>query len=402
MAPGTPSIAGSALTSGTLTAAPGTWASGTSLRYQWFADGVAVSGATARTLVLALGLGGKAMTVRVTGVRAGWATVTRASPATLRVMRWSTPTISGTAAYGSVLTANPGVWTTGTTLRYEWYANGGAISGATACGLRLGAGQRDRAISVKVTGLKAAHTTVARSSALTARVLTAATPVVSGTARDGSTLAVRLGTWTSSTAFAYAWYADGVALSGARYPTLKLGSTTVGKQISVQVTGRRAGYATVTRPSPGTARVAVVGTPVVGGSALVTYTLSARPGTWTFGTTFRYQWLSNGAAITGATGSSLRLSTAHYAKRIAVRVVGSKLGYVTFVQTSGATSGVGYPSRTEPISLNSCPSWAPIKGNADSGIYHVPGGAYYSRTNPEECFRTEAAAVAAGYRKSQR
>ncbi|KZE90039.1 sunset domain-containing protein [Microbacterium sp. TNHR37B] len=49
-----------------------------------------------------------------------------------------------------------------------------------------------------------------------------------------------------------------------------------------------------------------------------------------------------------------------------------------------------------------CPAGYPIKGNADSGIYHVPGGAYYSRTIPEECFATEAAARAAGYRKSKR
>lgn len=49
-----------------------------------------------------------------------------------------------------------------------------------------------------------------------------------------------------------------------------------------------------------------------------------------------------------------------------------------------------------------CPAGYPIKGNADSMIYHVPGGAYYSRTIPEECFATESAARAAGYRKSKR
>lgn len=58
------------------------------------------------------------------------------------------------------------------------------------------------------------------------------------------------------------------------------------------------------------------------------------------------------------------------------------------------------PTSTSPNGWN-CPSGYPIKGN-QSGIYHVPGGAYYSRTNPEECFATEAAAKAAGYRKSKR
>ena len=45
-----------------------------------------------------------------------------------------------------------------------------------------------------------------------------------------------------------------------------------------------------------------------------------------------------------------------------------------------------------------------IKGNISSSgkIYHLPGGAFYKRTNPEMCFATEADAQAAGFRKSQR
>jgi hypothetical protein len=58
--------------------------------------------------------------------------------------------------------------------------------------------------------------------------------------------------------------------------------------------------------------------------------------------------------------------------------------------------GTSYP----PISEDDCPPNAPIKGN-QSGIYHVPGGAYYGVTDPEECFATEADARAAGYRASE-
>lgn len=50
----------------------------------------------------------------------------------------------------------------------------------------------------------------------------------------------------------------------------------------------------------------------------------------------------------------------------------------------------------------SCPSGYPIKGNESSMIYHVPGGQFYSRTNPEMCFSSTAAARAAGYRASKR
>ncbi len=45
-----------------------------------------------------------------------------------------------------------------------------------------------------------------------------------------------------------------------------------------------------------------------------------------------------------------------------------------------------------------------IKGNisASGRIYHLPGGAFYKRTNPEICFDTEEQARAAGFRKSSR
>jgi hypothetical protein len=49
------------------------------------------------------------------------------------------------------------------------------------------------------------------------------------------------------------------------------------------------------------------------------------------------------------------------------------------------------------------PPSAPIKGNDSSSgelIYHMRSSATYDATYPEECFATEAAAQAAGYRKA--
>lgn len=46
-----------------------------------------------------------------------------------------------------------------------------------------------------------------------------------------------------------------------------------------------------------------------------------------------------------------------------------------------------------------------VKGNISSTgrkLYHVEGGAFYSKTKPEQCFNTEAEALAAGFVKSQR
>jgi hypothetical protein len=60
------------------------------------------------------------------------------------------------------------------------------------------------------------------------------------------------------------------------------------------------------------------------------------------------------------------------------------------------------PTSSKPASKWNCPAWAPIKGNAPSKIYHMKGQQYYNNTTPEICFSTEAAARAAGYRKSKR
>ena len=54
-----------------------------------------------------------------------------------------------------------------------------------------------------------------------------------------------------------------------------------------------------------------------------------------------------------------------------------------------------------PTGSGDCPSYAPIKGNQDSMIYHSPGQEYYAITNAEQCFRNGASAEAAGYRPAR-
>lgn len=49
-----------------------------------------------------------------------------------------------------------------------------------------------------------------------------------------------------------------------------------------------------------------------------------------------------------------------------------------------------------------CPASHPIKGNAQSNIFHVPGGASYDRTVPERCYASPEAAEADGMRAAKR
>ena len=48
-----------------------------------------------------------------------------------------------------------------------------------------------------------------------------------------------------------------------------------------------------------------------------------------------------------------------------------------------------------------CPAGFPVKANANSGIFHVPGGRFYERTVPERCYTTPQSAEADGYRPAK-
>ena len=69
-----------------LTAKPGTWTSGTTFGYAWYADGVAIRHATAKRLLLTRAQRGKRITVKVTGSHPGYRSRTLSSARTTRVV----------------------------------------------------------------------------------------------------------------------------------------------------------------------------------------------------------------------------------------------------------------------------------------------------------------------------
>ena len=236
--------------------------------------------------------------------------------------------------------------------------------------------------------------------------LTKATPKIKGTAKVGKTLTAKKGKWTSSTSVSYQWYRNGKKISGATKATYKLKAADSGKKISVKATGKKTGYTTASKTSGKTKAVAKgtlsAAKPKISGSAKVGKTLKVKTGKWSPSSTkVSYQWKRNGKKISGAKKSSYKVKAADKGKRISVTVTGKASGYKTKSVTSGSTAVVKYPSSMYPSGWK-CPSWAPIKGNASSMIYHVPGGAFYSRTNPEQCFASASAAKSAGYRASKR
>ena len=95
-----------------LTATTGLWDDGVTLAYQWTADGTDLSGATSSTYTPVPGDVGKVITVKVTGSKAGFTSVTKESAATAAVAKGDltatpTPTISGTPLFDELLGAQP-------------------------------------------------------------------------------------------------------------------------------------------------------------------------------------------------------------------------------------------------------------------------------------------------------
>ncbi|MHA7269701.1 CAP domain-containing protein [Arthrobacter sp. HLT1-20] len=256
-----PTVSGTGAVGSKLFASPGAWTTLTVLNYQWLRSGTAIPGATASSLLLGPDDLNKSISVRVTGAKAGFTTVsmTSAGVVVAGVLLAPVPTVSGAAVVGSTLAALSGTWTAGTALKYQWLRSGVAIPGATGSSLMLGPADLGKVMTVTVTGSLAGYSTESRSSpasaVVVAGVLLAPLPGISGAASVGSTLTVSPGIWTPGAALTYQWLRSGTPIPGATGASFLLSQADTGKAMTVAVTGSLAGYATAIRTSAASALV---------------------------------------------------------------------------------------------------------------------------------------------------
>ncbi|GAA5186635.1 hypothetical protein GCM10023322_33320 [Rugosimonospora acidiphila] len=346
---GTPTIKGQPRIGVQLTANPGTWVPAGSPSYSWLRDGVAIAGATGKTYTPVAADAGHLLQVAVTETPDGFPATTAYSAAvTVAAGTFVAPkpTLTGTARVGEALVATPGTWTPQPTLAYSWLRNGVAIGGATGASYTPTKADLGAKLRVQVTGASAGYTTKSVTSAaltVAAGVFTAPTPTVKGTATVGSTLKVSVGAWSPAPkTFEYQWLRDGAAIKGATSASYVLVAADYGKQVSVRVVGSRVAYVTASVTSAKVtvgAGVFTAPTPKVKGTATVGSTLTVSVGAWSpMPKYFEYQWLRNGKAIKGATSATYVLVAADAGKQVSVRVVGSRVAYVTTSVTSAAVT----------------------------------------------------------------
>ncbi|WP_307099909.1 hypothetical protein [Arthrobacter globiformis] len=325
---------------------------------QWYRDGVAIPGATSMDYSVQLADIGHAVSIRLTLTKPGYATHTVESlptaKATPAVFVAPIPVVNGAVKVGNVLTFDTTTWNTGRasnfydpqlTKRYQWYRSGVAVPGEIGPGYRLSATDLGKRVKLRVSISKPGYATVTKDSLETGTVaagtLTAPAPTVTGIKKVGYALTATPGTWMSGTILKYQWYRSGAAIAGATVAKYTLGAADLGKSIKVRVTGSKAGYTTLAKDSAASIAV-VAGTlvapvPRISGTPRSGYTLTAAPGTWTYGTILKYQWYRSGVAIAGATGRTYRLVAADRYDTIKVRIVGTKAGYTTAIKYSAST-----------------------------------------------------------------
>ncbi len=104
--------------------------------------------------------------------------------------------------------------------------------------------------------------------------------------------------------------------------------------------------------------------------------------------------------------------TGNYERGIRRDAVKPQINYTTQTAKKPAAPGANTETgtvlgtQTKATAASSTPTGSCIvKGNISTGgrkIYHVQGGAFYKIVKPEQCFKTEAEALAAGFVKSGR
>ena len=278
-----PEIKGVARVGNVVTVVDGEWDAGAVLSHQWFSGGTPIAGQTNSTLELRPEHLGKAILVRTTGSKPGFAPTVKSSsqlqvqPGIFDVK--PIPVVMGSAplgirspevvsegspvVVGQVLQVIAESWSPEASMSYQWFSDGRAIKKATRASYVVSSKDAGKKISVRVTGSRPGYETVTYVLGHTSPVLRtwpSPIPSINGTASDGLR-AASVGEvlsasvpeeLTSVATVSYQWLANGKAIKRATGQTYVVTSKDAGKRISVRVTGTRSGFTAVTLTSVAT------------------------------------------------------------------------------------------------------------------------------------------------------
>ncbi|GGD07475.1 Ig-like domain repeat protein [Nocardioides daphniae] len=322
--------------------------------YQWLRSGVAIPGATGTTYEVTTDDVDRPLSVRVTGTSAEFGVGTTTSLPVVGLPGQgpevvTAPVVSGTGAVGTTLASTPATWDRDdVTATYQWLRDGTVISGATGETYPVVAADLDKALTLRVTGTAVGRQpTVTASNAVTVvrGVAPQATtpPTVTGTPKVGQSVGMTPPTWDlTGVSTRREWLRDGEPIAGATATTYAPVADDLGRELSVRVTGDRAGHHTsvvVSSPvvvQPGDAPTAR-SLPVLSGTGKVGTELTTSVPGWSLtGVSTSVQWLRDGEPITGATATTYAVGADDLGRSISSQVTAVRPGH-----TPGTTQSVG-------------------------------------------------------------
>jgi hypothetical protein len=330
-----PIISGTAKVGSTLTVTAPVWSPAAAFTYEWKAGGATVD--TGLTHVITAAELNTRITVTARGTASGFVAATATSapydPTSHGEFAVTpSPTISGAAKVGSVLTAVAPVWTPTATFTYIWKSGDTVV--ATGNSYTPTGAYAGKPITLVATGNAVGYlpsTSTVTTSPLSTGILATTAPMISGDAKVGSTLTVSAPSWTPAAAFTYQWKAGtSVVVAGTSHV---LTAADAGKTITVTAVGAATGYTDESVTSSAVGPVALgtfAATPAaaIAGTAKVGWTLSVAgdPG-WGPAAAFTYTWKS-GESVVG-TGTSYTVTPSNAGHTITLVTSGAADGYIT-------------------------------------------------------------------------
>jgi hypothetical protein len=357
-----PLISGTLMVGNTITANPGSWqpsGASTSLSYEWLAAGVVIEGQTSNTLRLRPEMLNRVISVRVTGVRDGYASTSVTSANSVAITpapltSSSVPSVIGSPNIGQELSVNLGSWDEGVSFAYTW-RRGTTVVGTSRTYV-VQPTDRSAALTVTVTGAKLGYITTTRTSTATALVtgpfIATGTPTISGTSAVGKILTANPGTWSPLPSFTYKWLRNNVVIAGAIGKTYTLVPADLGTEISVEVTPTLTGFGSDRKLSNPTMPIGLgafinAPAPVISGTLGLGKTLTLSVANWNPVATYSYKWFADGSEIFGETASSWTVNPQSLGKTITAQVTGTAYGFESQTKVSAPRSNWNWVSASK-------------------------------------------------------
>ncbi len=243
--------------------------------------------------------------------------------------------VTGHPRVGEELVCDVGSWTGVPQFTIEWRRNGVLVAGKIGNPYKVestDAGSSITCIVIATEGEESEEEESINSLAIpggskseTPKDITL--PHISGTPEVGQKLKCEEGQWSGSPApkFAFQWLREGSKIESATKNEYTVASADEGTSLSCKVT---ASNGVGGEPSATSEKVAVPATkapkditkPEVLGEAVVGHELTCKPGEWEGEPTFTYQWLREGAPISGADGQTYVIVTADETHQLSCEV----------------------------------------------------------------------------------